>query len=309
MSFILKSIFVFVPLILDITQDLFSGEKISVTPVLTNDIISFCLFSGLICYKLFIYTELLPLNGCLATVQKNKTGLPTTAEIVSTAYDNILKKHPEKFEKNYILNNFSEMNEVLFYETYDVYLKHENKAFEDMTQNILSEYDKETYSREDVKEILSVGIKKASTFEKSLKQSRASRAGKAYEIIVTDLLDRLGVKSEHITKEDKKSGLRPIDIVIPDRKTAIDDPDQAQFLSLKTSLKDRWKLVVEDQKQGQRTHLLTLLQNEKLTKEVAEKISSAGIFTYVPDHVKEEQFPSHNRIRKLSDLPSRIAKQ
>lgn len=243
-----------------------------------------------------------------AMTAKSKTGLPSTEEIVKEAYKNVEKNSPEKLTSEYIQKNFSELNELLFYGAYEIYKMHERKAFDDMTQKILDEYDQKSFSKNDVRKILSVGIQKSSEFEKSLKQSRASRAGKAYEFIVMDLLDRLGIKNEHITKEDKKSGLRPIDIVIPDRKTAINDPDQAQFLSLKTSLKDRWKLVVEDQKQGQRTHLLTLLQREKMSKSVAEKISNAGIFTYVPDQIKEEQFKSHNRIRKLSDLPSKLLK-
>jgi len=73
-----------------------------------------------------------------------------------------------------------------------------------------------------------------------------------------------------------------------------------------TSLKDRWKLVVEDQKQGQRTYLLTLLQREKLTKEVADKIVKAGILLYIPDQIKEEQFPNKQGINKLSDLPKSL---
>lgn len=297
----------FVPLIRDITHDLFFGVKISAN----ENVSDVCYFTLLFFVKKNLPTYdirhdcVIPTRGMTT---KSKTGLPSTEDIVKEAYENVEKNSPEKLKPDYIKKNFSEMNELLFYGTYEVYKIHEKKAFDNMTQKILDGYDQKSFSKNDVKKILSVGVQKSSEFEKSLKQSRASRAGKAYEFIVMDLLDRMGIKNEHITKEDKKSGLRPIDIVIPDRDTAINNPDQAQFLSLKTSLKDRWKLVVEDQKQGQRTHLLTLLQNEKMSTAVAEKISENGIFTYVPDKIKDEQFKSLNRIRKLSDLPSKLLK-
>lgn len=236
-----------------------------------------------------------------------KTGILSTDEIVEEAFQNTEKKHPEKLSRDYIENNFSEVSELLFSEAYRIYLQHEKNAQKGLKEEILDSYKGGSFSRKDVSEIIDKSIEKASVFEKSLKQSRAARAGKAYEIITMNLLERIGIRNEHITQEDKKSGLRRIDIVVPDRKTAIEDPDHARFLSLKTSLKDRWKLVVEDQRPGQRTYLLTLLQREKITKEVADKATVAGIILYVPDRVKAD-FPNNTRIRKLSDLPRDLNK-
>ncbi len=237
----------------------------------------------------------------------NKTGIIGTSEIVSETFAHIGKDNPGKLKPDYIQKNFSEITELLFYQAYKIYQLYEKNAFEKLKERIMANHKGEEFSKNDVKKILDEAILEASTFEKSLKQSRASRAGKTFENIVMQLLEMIGISNEHVTKEDKKSGLRPIDIVIPNIKTAVANPDQAHFLSLKTSLKDRWKLVVEDQAQGQRTHLLTLLQNEKLTKDVAEKIVKAGIFIYIPDSIKESQFPKEARIRKLSDLPSTIS--
>jgi len=237
-----------------------------------------------------------------------KTGIPGTEKIISDAFGDVTKKTSQKLKPDYIRKNFSELNELLFYRAYEIYIKHEEKVKADLAKSILARSNKKSYSPKDVEEILLAAVPEAARFEKSLMQSRASRAGKSYELIVMRLLDIMKIPNEHITKEDKKSGLRPIDIVIPDRKTAIENPDQAQFLSLKTSLKDRWKLVVEDQKQGQRTHLLTLLQNERISKDVVDKIYDKGIFLYIPDGKKEDLFPNNPRIRNLSDLPSKIGK-
>jgi hypothetical protein len=240
------------------------------------------------------------------TSSASTTGIPGTDKIFSEALSLVAKSGQEKLKPAYVERNFSEVCELLFYESYSIYQKYEKKALEDMSDNILKRYGKETYTQNEVKKILREATMEASLLEKSLKQSRASRAGKAFELIVSNLLQTMGIPHEKVTKEDKKTGLRLIDMVIPDTKTAIRDPDQAKFLSLKTSLKDRWKLAVEDQRQGQRTYLLTLLQSEKLTKEVAEKIVDAGIILYVPDEIKDKQFPNKSGIRKLSDLPKNL---
>ena len=232
--------------------------------------------------------------------------IPTTKKIIAESYEKIKKDKPEMLESDFITKNFSQIVELVFDESYKIYLKYENRIIEKLTQSTLDKIDKDTLTKDEVKIILGKIVKESITLEKSLKQSRYARAGSTFETIVKGLLEKIGIQSEHITKEDKKSGLRPIDLVIPDRKTAIEQPDKAHFLSLKTSLKDRWKLVVEDQTQGQRTHLITLLQKEKLTDEVAKKIIDRGIFLYIPDKIKEECFPKNTRVRKLSVLPEKV---
>jgi len=237
---------------------------------------------------------------------KSVTGLPETSAIMSEAIMDIESKNPRKIQPSYIEQNFSELCELIFYETYRIYQVHEKKSLEDLGDTFLKRFYKKNFSEDEFKKMLNNVIVESTSFEKSLKQSRAARAGKAFEIIVMKLLDEIGIPNEHITKEDKKSGLRPIDIVVPDRETAINDSFKAHFLSLKTSLKDRWKLVVEDQQQGQRTYLLTLLQKEKLSKQVADKIVNAGILLYIPDKTKKEQFPNKQGVNKLSDLPKSL---
>ena len=237
---------------------------------------------------------------------KLKLDIPQSKEIISEAIRCIINDTPKKMKPEFIQANFSDMTELLFDESYRIYRDYENKTIQKLTDETLNMIDKDTFTKSEVRDIVSEIAKKAIELEKSLKQSRYARAGRAFEIIVEELLSIIGITGEHVTKEDKNSGLRPIDFVIPDKKTAMERPDKAHFLSLKTSLKDRWKLVVEDQTHGQRTHLITLLQGEKLTNEVAMKIINRGIFIYIPDRIKNDCFPDNNRVRKLSSLPSNV---
>lgn len=238
---------------------------------------------------------------------KTKLDIPGTDEIILEAVRKIEAKDPEKLQASYIEKNFSEVCELIFYEAKKIYINYEKRVLDGLHKSILNN-DKQTFTRDEVNSLLKQATHNAASFEKSLRQGRSSRAGKAFESIVMQLFDKIGIPNEHITREDKKTDLRRIDIVVPDRKTAAEDPFNAQFLSLKTSLKDRWKLVSEDRMEGQRTHLLTLLQNEKLSNQVAEKLEAKKILLYVPDKVKEEQFPNKEWIKKLSDLPSILKK-
>ena len=235
-----------------------------------------------------------------------KINIPTTREIIQESAEKIRKESPDMLEPDFIRAKFSDIVELFFKETYDIYMRHEKKVVESLTQAALDEIKEDQVTKQEVKAILGKIVGEAISLEKSLKQSRYARAGSSLEIIIQKLLMDIGICSEHMTREDK-SGLRRIDLVVPDRKTAAERPDEAHFLSLKTSLKDRWKLVGEDQIQGQRTHLITLLQNEKLTDEVAQKIIKRGIFLYIPDRIKDECFRSNRRVRKLSTLPMVIA--
>lgn len=235
-----------------------------------------------------------------------KSKIPPVKVITQQAYDRIKRNQPRMLDESYVRRNFSAAVELFYSTAYDIYREHERRVIEDLTRTTLAQTDKDVFTRADVEAILKDIVQEATKTAVHLKQSRYSRAGQSFEIVVRDLLALIGISSEHMTREDRASGLRRIDLVIPDRKTAIERPDAAHFLSLKTSLKDRWKLVVEDQRPNQRTHLLTLLQGEKLTESVAEKIIERGIFIYIPDSIKEDCFPEDSRVRRLSDLPQAV---
>lgn len=235
----------------------------------------------------------------------SRTGIPGVDEIVREAIAKIRKKDPDMLTPEAVLNCFSDAVEAVFGATYDAYKRHERGRIEAYKKGF-TEGLPEMVPRKRVEEIVCEVGDGIINLEKSLKQSRASRAGKSLERIVQELLALVGIPSEAVTRGDKKYNLDRIDLVIPDRQTAISNPDKAHFLSLKTSLRERWKQVIEEQQPGQRTHLITILQGETLGNNAAEEIVKHGIFLYLPDRVKKDRFPDEPRIRKLSDLPSAV---
>ena len=233
------------------------------------------------------------------------TDIPGVDMILEEALSNVREDCPGLLERESLMSKFSDAVEAVFAAAYKVYRDHERREIERFIDDKTSGWDKTTPLadiKRDARE-MAYGIIK---MEKSFKQSRASRAGKTFERIVQELLRLAGIQSESVTKGDKNYNLGRIDLVVPDKRTAMETPDKAHFLSLKTSLRERWKQVAEEQSSGQRTHLITLLQSETLANSVAKQIVDHGIFLYVPDRVKADRFPGEPRIRGISDLPGSV---
>lgn len=245
----------------------------------------------------------MPAEGCMLAA---KTGIPGTSEIIRESMEQIRRDSPEMLEPGFVRSRFSDALEKVFSVTYETYKRYEENAINSFAEETFLSGWSSSLGREEVLEMFRTAVREAIKMEKSLSQSRSSRAGSSFETIVQELLSVIGIQSERVTRGDKRAGLNRIDLVIPDRETAVAAPDRAHFLSLKTSLRERWREVVEEQTQGQRTHLLTILQNEVLSNRVAQSIVEHGIFLYVPDRVKDDRFADEPRIRKLSDLPASI---
>lgn len=219
----------------------------------------------------------------------------------------VLADDPGLLTPTGIKDNFYGAVKALFDTTYDLYGRYQNVEVEALASRIINRTPKQTFTKDDMRAICIEAINSSMSLEKSLKQSRAARAGMSFEIIIKSLLEDIGIQSERVTREVKSVHLRRIDLVIPDKKTAIEAPDKAHFLSLKTSLKERWMQVAAEQAQGQRTHLVTILQGEILSNAVAMKIIDRGIFLYVPDPVKNDRFPKEPKIRQISDIPRTVS--
>ena len=230
------------------------------------------------------------------------TGIPGVDEIVQESMAKIPKEDPDMLTPETVPNWLSDTVEVVFGATDDAYRNHERGRIESYKKG-LTEGLPEMVPRKRAEKIVCEAVDGIRDLRKSLEQSRASRADKTLERIVQELLTIAGIPSEVVARGDKKYNLDRIGLVIPDRQTAVNNPDKVHFLSFKTSLSEHWKQAVEEHRPGQKTHLITVLQGETLGNEVAKDIVRHGIFLYLPDSVKEDRFPDEPRIRKLSDLP------
>jgi len=138
--------------------------------------------------------------------------------------------------------------------------------------------------------------------EKRLGNMRKARGGQTFELAVACLLQMVCVSCEK-PKGDVQKQLRRIDLVVPDIQTALNNPRQAVFLTLKRTLRERWKQEVPTA-QGRRCWLLTL--DTDLSENKADEIAELGLeVVYVLSDVATNlQQSGKTWVRSLDNLPN-----
>jgi len=77
------------------------------------------------------------------------------------------------------------------------------------------------------------------------------------------------------------------------------------FLSVKRTLRERWKQAIPERKPGWRVFLITI--DEELSIGKADEINSLGMILYVRDELAcKASLENKPWIRRLSDLPKDI---
>lgn len=222
--------------------------------------------------------------------------IPDNEKIVYEALNGITKK----LTPQYVEKNFYKILLQVMKSGYKIFLEHEEKAKMKSLELIEKKYSEK--NKDDKNKILFFsGI----NFENSASQMRKSRAGGAFEIYVEKLLAYIGIPSEKASGKFGKT-LKGTDRLVPSVKMAIEQPDRAKFLSMKTTLAERWRQVVQEQNRGWAVYLVTL--DENLSADKAEEINKSGIVLFVRDELKSKKdIKNFNNIRKLSDLPEHLS--
>jgi len=133
---------------------------------------------------------------------------------------------------------------------------------------------------------------------------RKARGGGTFEKLVKKMLIAMGIPVER-PKGKSSRGLRRIDLVIPSVKVALDTPDRAIFLTLKRTLRERWKQEIPQVGVNQRVYLLTI--DEDLSESKAREIHEKGLIAFVRDEIKQRgELRGMSWIRSLSSLPEEL---
>jgi len=222
--------------------------------------------------------------------------IPDNEKIISEAITSL----PDEMRKpQYIEKNFYKVLKQVMDKGYEIFLKHQKDAKKKVVE-IFNKQSSGLGEKEKGLSLFELGIE----FEKSASQMRKARAGQAFEIYVQKLLEMMKVPCEKPMGKERDK-LNRTDLVVPDKSTAFKQPDRAKFLSMKTTLAERWKQVVPEQNKGWAVYLLTL--DEKLSKNKAREIDRSRIVLFVPDEVKSRKdLKDVNGVRSLSDLPEHL---
>ena len=149
--------------------------------------------------------------------------MPETNQITINVCDRILKN----IDESQIKNKFSKYFEKIHDDVYADYLFHQKDTYEQITD----------------------GLKKSPSFEEldkfftSLGNSRKSRAGRAFELILKEMLKNK--LSYPIDGQVQIGGAKP-DFVMPSKKHFQTNPLDCLLLTAKRTLRERWRQVVTE---------------------------------------------------------------
>lgn len=230
-------------------------------------------------------------------VTKSLETIPDVDEIVEEAIEKLTNSGILTHEQ--IKSKFSDALSILERTAYDLYIEYENKALE----NLKERYIKTEGENIPPKKVMNNTFPLVKEFEFRAGQSRKARGGSTFEKAVPLLLQAMLVQCEKPTKNDDAKTFRQIDLIIPSVDVAVERPEQAVFISVKRTLRERWKQVIDERILGY-VYLVTHAGEKDLTKSKCEDISKHKIILYVRDEIKNLDYLKNEKyVRTLNDLP------
>jgi len=222
-------------------------------------------------------------------VKRAKDHIPSVEEILDEAL------HTLSLDRDFIFRCFGEALQQIDEQATEIYLRYERQALEFAAQEwleqrreqlqqdwerlsaLLREHGWDAFKQE-VMPVFMDFAQLVQRLEKDLGNMRKARGGLTFERAVEKLLSTIAIPCERPKGQEAQRKLERIDLVSPDVKTALSEPERAIFLTLKRTLRERWKQEVPAA-QGRRCWLLTIDPNISETK--ADDIHRKGLEAFV----------------------------
>lgn len=236
----------------------------------------------------------------VAVIEEAKKLIPTPTDVFNEALASV---PDNKKQPTYVRNHFSDSLGLAADTAYDLFLAYQKKAINSVITSFMEKYKNEL-SRASTREVLETFMPLAMEFEFRVSQMRKSRAGLTFEMITQFFLEKAGVSSE-IAARSVRAKLHRMDIVVPNQTVALKTPDRAAFLSLKHTLRERWKQQLPDKNRNWIMFMITL--DDDIPDKKAVEMEQHNLIVYVKDEVKAKSYLSRKGwIRPLSDLPNEL---
>ncbi|MFZ8852434.1 type II restriction endonuclease [Fervidibacter sp.] len=247
-------------------------------------------------------------------LEKAKRCIPPVETILDNAWSAL------SLDEEFIRHYFGEALRQIDERAMEIYLKHERRAMKFAAQEWLEQRRKllqrewdhlsallqedrwEAFKRKVVPMFMDFA-QLVQRLEKDLGNMRKARGGLTFERAVEKLLSTIAIPYERPRGREAQK-LERIDLVSPDVKTALNEPERAIFLTLKRTLRERWKQEVPAA-QGRRCWLLTL--DPDITETKADEIHEKGLEAFVPEEVAVRvRQKGKIWVRSLDELPKSL---
>jgi len=244
--------------------------------------------------------------------QIRNESLPSSDEIVQKAFKrlNLTKwslSNPTGKKPEEIINEFNKYLKDVFKETLNVLESLEEKVYEKIFKELCKMRSKKI-------EQISRSVKSTEFTYKVLKelypdlwhiflsrsQSRKTRGGKDFECQIKYLLELADIPFESQVQKYH------IDLLLPNSQLFRKDKTRAVLLSLKRTLRERWREVVEELHRVGCPNIYLLTVDSRISKEKVQHIARHNIHLVVWDEVKEKEYTENAMVLGYTELMKRI---
>ncbi len=212
--------------------------------------------------------------------QKCRSLIPSATELAKQA---IRESRFHSMQTQDIKRSFSEAVNDLQIDAYNLYLKEEASAAGVAIREVVRPLLGAEPNSEDVLAFFEKNFSILDRFSLRLTQSRRSRAGTAFEVIVSELFDKL---SYPYTPQPDISGSTP-DYVLPNELWYHQYPADSIILTLKRTLRERWRQIVTESSSG-KYYLATI--DEAVSKPGLQQMMQRNVTLVVPEAIKKKKY-------------------
>lgn len=186
----------------------------------------------------------------------------------------------------FVRENFSQLIEELQKEAYDLYLASEKASASKIIRQSVAEQLSEAGNVKSALDHFAASFGDLDKFFLSLTQSRRARAGSAFQDIVSILMKELGYPFDaQPIMEDSKP-----DYVMPSLEWYRHDASDCIILTLKRTLRERWRQVPTEGNSGSTFFLGTI--DEKVPPAELKKMQQLNVRMVVPARLKIKKYSS-----------------
>lgn len=215
-----------------------------------------------------------------------KALLPSAREVFNVA---LAEAVPNPNDRDFVQQNFSRLVHTVQVRAYEVYLEAEGKAVSTALQKSIEPLlpgqgaaDVFAFLREHPFVLDRVYL--------SLTQSRRTRAGQTFELVVTTLFQTLGYP---YTAQPELGGSRP-DYVLPSIEHYKTFATDCLLFTCKRTLRERWRQVITEGTTGQAFYLATI--DDRLSQPELARMQQSHVIVVVPADLKNEKYADRHNV-------------
>lgn len=208
---------------------------------------------------------------------------------------------------DYIRNNASAILQEIREKTWALFQEDERKFTENVMMDISPDEIKQMNGQEAIKYYVIRCSDNIYELQLSKTQSRRTRAGKEFEIILEKILKLSDVKCQAQgdigNKFYSEHGLgKLVDLVIPSADAYLKDKRNTILLSSKTLLRERWQQVTDELKRTGAREIFLATMDTDVSDTTLEIMLQENIILVVPKKAKDEMYADKSNVISLEEF-------